>query len=558
MNDYLFDLGTYSRPITTTSPQSQLWFDRGLNWCYGFNHEEAERCFRRAIDADATCAMAWWGIAYVAGPFINRTWEAYKEPERQKVLAHCYGAVQKAVEFSRENNPGERALIRALTARYPTDQAGTLEEFAAWTDAYAAAMRDVYHAFPEDLDVIALYAEAIHCRNPWRLWDIWSGEPYAGTEALEAMRVLESGLKLIEEQRLPAHPGIAHIYIHTMEMSPQPEKALCAADALRDLVPDSGHLCHMPSHIDVLCGHYYEAIVANNKATAADRKYLEQVGPFDFYTTACCHDYHLKMYASMFAGQYRSAIDAANGITNLLTEEVLRAGDPFTANTLEAYYSMHLHVYVRFGRWQAIIDAPLPADPDLYYITTCMTHYAKGIAYAATGMIDEAETQRELFEKACANLPTGYFISNNTALEVLAIGREMLNGELEYRKGNYDQAFEHLQQAAYLDDHLEYTEPWAWMHPPRHALGALLLEQNRVDEAADAYRADLGLDATLSRACQHPNNVWSLHGYVECLKRQGKDEEAAIFAPLLTVALARTDVEIRASCCCRNKVHCCD
>ena len=551
MNDY-FNLGTYSRSITTNSPQAQRWFDRGLIWCYGFNHEEAERCFRRALDADATCAMAWWGIAYANGPFINKTWQDYAEAELIESVALCHQSVQNALELCTANASAEQALIRALTARYPTSQVLSDDRCAAWNDAYVAAMREVFDAFPTDLDVIALYAESIHNRNPWQLWDIYKGIPHEGTDTLEAVSALESGLKLIDAQGLAPHPGVAHMYIHTMEMSPYPERALRAADALRNLAPDAGHLCHMPSHIDVLCGHYYAAVVASDNAIAADRKYLEQVGPYDFYTTACCHDYHLKMYAAMLLGQSQNALEAANGITNLLTENVLRVDRPHMVNTLESYYSMNMHVSVRFGRWQEIIDAPMPPDPALYCVTTAMFHYAKGVANAAIGNIEAAEDQNLLFDQALTNIPTARLVFNNRALDVLAIGREMLHGELEYRKTNFKQAFDHLRRAVYLDDHLAYTEPWAWMHPPRHALGALLLAQNLVDEAAAVYRADLGLDDTLSRPSQHPDNVWSLHGYVECLKRQGEHAQAATIEPRLNVALARTDVKISASCCCRR------
>lgn len=554
MQDNYFDLGSYTRPITTDSIEAQKWFDRGLLWCYGFNQEEGVRCFQRALEYDDSCAMAWWGVAYGSGPFYNRTWDAFPKADLAQLLITCYQAVQKALHYSDNASPVEQALIQGLAQRYPIPQVVANHDFSAWDSAYALGMKAAHEAFPTDLDIIALYAEAMMTRTPWQLWDTKRGEPANGADTLKAIEVLEKGLALIQANCLPTHPAISHFYIHTMEMSPRPEKALQAADALRDLVPDSGHLRHMPSHIDLLCGHYYEALVANDKAIAVDQKYIERVGSFDFYTTACCHDYHFKMYAAMFLGQYGPALDAANGITNLLTEAVLGAEQPYMAHTLEGYYSTKMHVLIRFGKWQAIIDEPMPSDPHLYLVTTAMFHYARGVAYAAMGQIEAAEEERQRFTLAHQNIPENRFFFNNRAADTLAIGAEMLNGELAYRKENYDQAFEHLRQAVELDDNLAYTEPWAWMHPPRHALGALLLEQGHVAEAEAVYRADLGLDSSLIRPCQHPDNVWALHGYVECLKYLEKEQEAEAMQLRLDLTLARADVEITASCCCRQNI----
>ena len=217
-----------------------------------------------------------------------------------------------------------------------------------------------------------------------------------------------------------------------------------------------------------------------------------------------------------------------------------------------------MHALVRFGKWQEIIDEPLPDDPKLYCVTTAMIHYAKGLAHAARGEIEAAEEEKTRFNDAFARVPETRYIFNNKCLDLLAIADEMLKGEIEYRKGNYEQAFTHLRQSVELDDNLPYDEPWGWMQPTRHALGALLLEQGRVAEAEQLYRADLGLDNTLSRALQHPENVWSLHGYVECLNRQHKYSEAATAQARLNLAMARADVPINASCYCRLEKTCCD
>ena len=281
MSDY-FDLGTYSRPITTTSPEAQLWFDRGLLWCYSYNHEESVHCFQKATKSDGDCAMAYWGIAYASGCNYNKGWESFGEKELKQAVADCYRATQQALARLDGASPVEQALIKALEKRYQSDQVVSQDEFCAWNDAYSAAMKVVYTSFPDDVDVGTLYAEAMINRTPWKLWDLKRGEPAEGADTVEAMAVLERMMRLVEERGSEPHPGALHMYIHTMEMSPYPERALRAADALRDLVPDAGHLRHMPSHIDILCGHYYEAVVANTKAIVADEKYLEREGPLNF------------------------------------------------------------------------------------------------------------------------------------------------------------------------------------------------------------------------------------------------------------------------------------
>ncbi len=551
MSDY-FDLGHYQRPITTDSPEAHLWFNRGLIWCYAFNQEEGVRCFRRAAESDADCAIAYWGVAYAKGPFYNLLWTDFTPTELGDVVVTCHEAAGRALALNDRVSPVEQALIRALTRRYQSGQVAGYDVLQSWIDDYAVAMAEVYAAFPDDFDVVALYAEALMTRTPWKLWDIDKGVPAEGADTLEAIAVLERGMRLVEERGAEPHPGMVHMYIHAIEMSPFPEKALPATDALRDLVPDGGHLRHMPSHIDVLCGRYVEAITANDKAIAADRKFLDGADMHDFYLTSCCHDFHLKMYAAMFAGQYRPAIEAADDVAELLTDDVLRHDQPYTAATLEGYYSMKMHVLVRFGRWREIVEAPLPTDAKLYCVTIAMHHYAKGVANAALGNIEAAEREKIAFEAAVANIADDRLFFNNFAPNILAVASAMLDGELAYRKADYDVAFANLRQAAVLSDRLHYTEPWAWMHPPRHALGALLLERGHVEEAARVYAADLGLTDDLSRCCQHPGNVWSLHGYVECLRRQQRDAEADAIQPQLDAALAACDVPIGASCCCRG------
>lgn len=551
--NYSFDLGGYSRSITTTRPEAQVWFDRGLVWCYGFNHEEAVECFKQAASIDPGCPMAYWGIAFASGPFYNLPWMLMNETETRWSIKSGYTAVHKALTLSSVGTAVEGALIHALSRRFQSDQLVAIEILHGWDDAYADAMRKVHKKFPTDLDVIAFFAEAMMTRTPWKLWDIHSGQPVDGADTLESIAVLERGLEHISKNSIEPHPGILHMYLHVLEMSPTPDKALDAAEQLSDLCPDAGHLQHMPAHIYVICGRYHDAIAVSEKAIAADDKFLEIVGYDNFYTTSSCHDLHMMMYASMFAGRYEPAINAAEAITRALTADLLAVDRPHMAATLEGYYSMFVHVLVRFGKWQEIIARPLPDDPALYCVSTAMCHYARSVAYSALGQIEAAEAESLLFGEAVGRITETRFFFNNIAHDILAIGEAMMMGELEYRKENLDVAFDHLERAVVLDDELYYTEPWAWMHPPRHALGALLLEQGRVSEAEHVYRADLGIDGSLARSSQHPNNVWAMHGYVECLERSGKLDQAGDIRARLDIALEQAGREITSSCACRSR-----
>ena len=544
MSDY-FDLGGYERRVTTSSAGAQVWFTRGLLWAYGFNHEEAAACFERAIEADPDCALAQWGLAYALGPNYNKPWEAFDPGDLSSSLARAFAAARAATQVPGAA-PVERALAQALTARYPSAEPG--DDLPGWNAGYADAMRGVYQAYPGDLDVATLFADALLNLTPWALWDQVTGEPAAGSAAVEAKAVLDRALAT-EAGR--AHPGILHMYIHLMEMSARPEDALQAGDLLRDLVPDAGHLRHMPTHLDVLCGDYRGVVASNSAAIAADEKFLARRGAMNFYTLYRAHDYHFKIYGAMFLGQARTALDTADQLAAAIPEELLRVQTPPMADWLESFVPMKMHALIRFGRWDGIIAAALPADPELYCVTRAIMHYAKGVACAATGRIAEAGEHRTQFAAAVRRVPASRTLFNNTCADVLAVAAAMLDGELEYRKGNHDVAFGYLRYAIELDDGLPYDEPWGWMQPARHAYGALLLEQDRVAEAEAVYRADLGLDSTLARACQHPGNVWSLHGYHECLTRLGKDEQAAIVGQQLKVAAAYADTPIRSSCFCR-------
>ncbi|GAB5436877.1 tetratricopeptide repeat protein [Falsiruegeria mediterranea] len=545
MSDY-YDLGHHTCPITTNSDQAQVWFDRGLNWTYGFNHQEAVTCYRRALEHDPDCAMAHWGVAYAAGPNYNLPWDLLDDKGRKDALADAYDATQAALAAIEGCTPVEQALIRALPARYPQRDPG--EDMQVWDQNYADAMRAAFASNPDHLDLRSIYVESLLNLTPWKMWDLKSGLPAEGAATLEAQEVLETAMR--DDPAAMVHPGLLHLYVHLMEMSPTPEKALKAGDVLRTLVPDAGHLVHMPTHIDVLCGHYQNVVHWNQKAVEADLKYYEREGAFNIYTGYRQHDYHFVIYGALFLGQMQPALDAVQGMIDTVPEDMLRMPSPPMADFFESYMAMKPHILIRFGRWQEAIEMELPEDQELFLTLTANTHYARAVAYAATGQIANAEAEEQLFLAAKERVPETRLLHNNRVIDLLEIAHEMLRGEIEYRKENYDAAFAHLRRSVELDDDLPYDEPWGWMQPARHALGALLFEQGHMTEAEAVYRADLGLGGSLSRASIHPDNVWSLKGLHDCLKERGETVEIIQIKQRLDLALARADTSVAASCFC--------
>jgi tetratricopeptide (TPR) repeat protein len=541
-----YDLGSFHRVVSTSSQDAQIWFDRGLIWSYSFNHEEAAECFEQAIKNDPHCAMAYWGLAYTLGPNYNKPWEFFNDEDLETTVRRAHRATTQAKAMANAASPVERALIDALQLRYPENHAGS--DYSIWNKSYSDAMGSVYAEFPDDIDVATLYADALMNLTPWGLWDLTSGEPMPGARTLDAKQVLDRALA---KDNALTHPGLLHLYIHLMEMSSTPEVALTAADHLRGLVPDAGHLHHMPTHLDMLCGDYRRAIASNSDAIRADEKFRARAGVLNFYTLYRVHNYHFRIYAAMFAGQSKVALDTIAQLEVSIPEELLLVKTPPMADWLEGFLSTRVHILIRFGRWQDILHLRIPEDEDLYCVTTAMVRYARGVALAATGKVQEAEKERDLFQNAVQRVPSTRTLFNNKCIDILAIAGAMLNGELEYRRGDFEAAFSHLLLSIALDDALPYDEPWGWMQPTRHAYGALLLEQGHIERAAAVYSADLGMDSTLPRALRHPNNVWALQGYHECLIKLGRIGEARMIESQLILAVAIADIPIKSSCFCR-------
>ena len=515
-----YDLGDIHYTTSTDSKQAQLWFDRGLGMCLGFNHEEAVRCFERALQADAAFPMAWWGIAYALGPNINNPLNEVHQVAQASLAAHM------AALHADHVTDREQGLINAISQRYVLP---VPEDRTPQNTAYANAMRGLHEQHPDDALITMLFADSLMMLHPWKLW---SPDGTPSPETPELVTLLETGL-----DTWPDHPGLCHLYIHTMEASPTPEKALPAADRLQDMVPGSGHLVHMPSHIYALVGDYGRVISANEHAISVDEEFLETQGPYNFYTLYRVHNYHFLVYGAMFDGQRDLAMQAARDLVKTIPEDYLKAQTDF----LDAFIPTPLHVMVRFGMWDEILDEP--EAPEYLPVTRAIRRYARSVAYAATGRVDEAEAEQQAFMEEKARVPETSFLFQNASLDILGVAEKMIAGEIAYRRDEFDTAFDHLREAVKRDDGLNYDEPWGWMQPARHALGALLLEQGHFDEAADVYRADLN---------RHPNNPWALHGLAECLDHQGQREAATMLRKQLTTATKRADVKIDRSCYCRR------
>ncbi len=511
------DLAVYHRPIKTTSKEAQRWFDQGLVLHYGFNHDAAIACFKKVAELDPKCAMAWWGQAISAGPNINN-------PHMDEAAAkNAYDAAQMAKSLSGNSSPVEQKLIDAIATRYTWPVA---EDRKALDVAYSDAMRTVWKRFPKDKDVGALFADAMMNLRPW---DMWSPDGQPRPEEPETQATIEAVLKMD-----PEHIMACHEYIHVMEMSPTPEKALPAANVLRTRVPGAGHLVHMPAHIDMRLGHYNDAILANQKGVEVDKTWAAQGG---FYTFYRAHNFHFLSWAAMFEGRKKLAVDNIKDFEEQIPVDLARAFPDF----IDAYMGSPVEVYIRFGMWNDILALPTPpADLQAW---TAFWRYGRTVAYASLDSLDAATKEFNTFKAACAAVPDTRILGNNPAKVVLDVGLAMAEGELEYARGNHDHAFALLRDAVQKDLALHYDEPWGWMMPASHALGALLLEQGKGAEAEVVYRADLK---------RYPMNGWALNGLAESLRAQGKDKEASAVDAQFAKAWARADVQIKSSCYCRK------
>ncbi len=511
--------GNYQRPVRTDSPEAQRWFDQGIQLLYGFNHDEAIRSFQQAAEADPDCPMAWWGISYAHGLHINNP----RMSEQQS--RGGYLAAIEAEKRLDNASPPEQALIRAVRKRYawpPPDDRRPLDE------AYAEAMEQAWAEFPGDTDIGALFAEALMNLQPWDLWT-HEGEPKGRTEDIVA--ALERVMELD-----PNHPGANHFYIHAVEASPRPERALEAAERLGRLVPGAGHLVHMPSHIYIRTGRYGDAAEANERAIAADEAYFAVAPEPDFYSLYFVHNLHFLAYAAMMDARYETAIAAARRLESDVPDEFVREFVTLADGLLPTTQ----HVMIRFGKWEDILNEP--DYPEFRLLSRAIRLYARGVAQAALNRPAEARQELAAFDELVAQVTDEWMVMQNKALDVLPIARDMLVGEILYREGEYDKAFASLREAIRREERLQYDEPPAWMQPVRHSLGALLMASGRAEEAEEVYRQDLE---------RQPNNGWALLGLRESLLAQHRHAEADEADRQLQVVWTRADVRPTSSCYCQ-------
>lgn len=508
----------YTRKVTTSSAEAQHWFDQGIQLLYGFNHDEAIRSFEKAAEIDPKCAMAWWGAAYARGIHINNP----QMGEEQSRLA--YESAQKAAAAVDDETPVEQALIRAVGQRYAWPAP---EDRKPLDENYATAMEAVWHAFPDDPDVGALFAESLMNLQPW---DLWTAKAEPKGRALEIVAVLEHTLA-----KSPMHPGANHFYIHAVEASPWPQRAVPAAERLASLVPGSGHLVHMPSHIFIRVGRYADAEDANTRAIRADEAYFAKAPPPEFYSVYFMHNMHFLAYAAMMEGRRETALAAARKIEATVPPDFLKN----FVTLADGFMPTTLHVMLRFGMWDEILQAKEPEEWRL--VSRAERHFARSVALAALGKTAEARQELALFDGVVAQLTEEWKVGNNLATSVMAVARKMAEGEIAYREKRSDEAFALLREAVTLEEGLSYDEPPGWMQPVRHALGALLLADGRVADAEEVYREDL---------IRHPNNAWSLLGLQQALQKQGRVAEATALEADVQAAWARADVKPVASCYC--------
>lgn len=515
------NLGHHTRPVTTGSPAAQRYFDQGLRLVFGFNHGAAIRSFQEAARLDPACAMAHWGIALASGPHIN--FPVVPPPAAELAWRELGLAQQHAAQTT----PVERALIDALARRYANPQP---EDRSALDRAYADAMREVWKRFPADADVGAFFAEAMMNLRPWDQWTP-AGQPQPGTE--EVIATLDAVLKLNLR-----HPLANHLYIHAVEASPHPERALPAADRLLNLQPGLAHNVHMPSHIYIRVGRWQDAIDSNVKAVAADQAYRKIVGPATgFLPVYVAHNQHMLAYAAMMTGQGELALKHIRDLVAGLPPEFMAE----FGLVAEAWLATPLEVLVRFGRWDDILAEPL--HPPAEKFTHAFQRAARGIAFAAKGDPAAARREQALYLAAAQAVPADQIAAgNNTCRDVLAIVTHMLEGEILVREDNQvDAGLAELRAAVALEDKLRYDEPPGWMIPVRHSLGAALMTHRRYPEAEQVYRADLA---------RLPGNGWSLFGLMESLEMQQQGTEAQVVRAQFNKVWTKADVSISSSCLC--------
>jgi tetratricopeptide (TPR) repeat protein len=499
----LFDnLGDHTFKIDTKVPETQVFFDQGLNLAFAFNHAESHRSFLEASRLDPSSAMPYWGQAYALGPNIND-----QIPDAERRLK-AFEAIQKSMKLSEGSSAREKALINALSLRYSND---TLADIKLLNMRYMQAMAEVAKTYENDADVLTLYAASVMNTVPWDYWDE-NGNPSPNIK--EAKMALEKAVTLD-----PEHPGAHHYYIHMVEL-PKPDMAVASADKLTYLMPGAGHMVHMPGHIYMRVGRYKDAVEANKAAILVDEKYISQcyaqgLYPLGYYP----HNIHFLWSAASMMGNEELAIDAAKK-----TAEKVSVSNLKEARFFQNFAATPLLAYLRFGKWNEILTTP---DPGIEYTYLNMIwHYSRGVAFVRKENLKEAKEELEFLEGRDKELE--FENISKVAFEVLA-------GEIAGLEGDLSKSIAHLKKAVQYEDELPYDEPSVWYIPTRQNLGSALLKSKKYEEAELVFREDL---------TYYRQNGWSLIGLYESLLNQGKSEEAKNIKDEFTIAWENSDIEI--------------
>ena len=562
---------SFASNITCADEKTKQMFVLGYGHMLNYNHEEAIACFMKCTELDPNCAMAWWGIAYCVSS--NYNWAPG--------LGSGYDAIQQGLAVMGHCTELEQDLITALSTRHTKEARDSADPSVLnmgnspeLNIAFAEAMAPIYEKYKGNLDVTAIYVEALMNLKAWQLWDknTKTGEiTPADDNTLLLVKIMEDTFEQYDEAKV--HPALCHLYCHALELSPFPERALPAADVLRTRMPGLGHLVHMPSHIDAWVGQWKEAIECNIAAVEADDKYVELTGnESQFYKFYRMHNHHFVVWCAMFDGQYETALKYARKAVDTLpvgdenggVKFMLAGIIPMGAIFLESYVTMPWHVMIRFGKWEEIINEPMYDDKDAFPATIATQHYARGVAFASMGLVPEAEAEQALFKEALQNPAlVGRMMHNNFMYQdpnegpsILNVNASILEAEIEYRRQylakmdgkehDFTAAFEELRRGVDLSLNLAYNEPWGQMQPVRHILGALLLEQGHIEEAEQVYRDDIAL---------WKDNMWGLLGLKLCLEAKGDTTgELEKVTKLFTERSSRADIIPTRTCYCAQQV----
>ncbi|HYF32829.1 MAG TPA: tetratricopeptide repeat protein [Chitinophagaceae bacterium] len=509
-------LGNLHYTVTTNSPKAQQYFNQGLKLLYGFNHGEAGRSFKASIKADSTCAMAYWGLGMVLAPNYN----AALNPSS---LADINEAMDKALLHSAKASPREKALIRALSKRFPREP---VQDMSPYNAAYSAAMKEAYLAFPNDPEIGTLYADALMNEHPWNLW-LKDGTPQPWTT--EIVHTLEALLR-----KFPEHPGANHAYIHAVEASAHPQKGLASARRLEHLMPAAGHLVHMPAHIYIRTGHYHRGVVTTERAESADSNYVVQCKvqgayPMMYYP----HNIHFLAACAFFEGNSKKAIEAAWRVSAKADRRYLHENI-----SVQHFYSIPYYVMVHMGKWDDIMALPMPGESLRY--PRAVWHYARGMAQVAKGNLQAAAKELEGIKPIAADesLKTMLIWDINSAADLVQIAYKILTAEIAAARQQYGQSISLLKEAVYIEDKLTYQEPPDWFFSVRHSLGHVLVKAGRFAEAQQVYEQDLRT---------YPENGWALMGLYNSLIGQQKTAEAEAVQKRFNTAWQYADISITSS-----------